>query len=281
LAEGVDYARALRRHRIPVRFRRAVVAAHGTDQVERVTVAKLRSDWTIARGSQRQQDVDAVCVGYGFVPSLELPLALGCATRPGHHGIPVVAADANLATTVPGLYVAGEATGVAGSAQALLEGRLAGLALATRTGHASPAAAGERLETYRQELARAQGFADAMHRVYPVADGWRTWLQPQTIVCRCEEVTYAKLQSAVGELGVTDARSAKLLARPGMGLCQGRICGTAVTSLLGTQGHEPTSLARRPIAVPIRLDVLAGSGGVSNMLLSGHAQEDGGPDAEE
>jgi thioredoxin reductase len=270
LAEGVDYARALRRHRIPVRFRRAVVAAQGTDRVEQVTVARLRPDWSIARGSQRQEDVDAVCVGYGFVPSLELPLALGCATRPGAHGIPVVAADANLATSVPGVYVAGEATGVAGSAQALLEGRLAGLALATRTGHLSPAAAGERLAAYRQERAKAQAFADAMHGVYPVADGWRTWLKPQTLVCRCEEVTYGKLTTAVEELGVTDARSAKLIARPGMGLCQGRICGTAVASLLGARppGGDPTSLAKRPIAVPVRLDVLAGPTEPSNMLLS-------------
>jgi thioredoxin reductase len=253
LAEGFDYAKALGRHRIPVHFRRAVVATSGTDKVERATVAKLRKDWTVLHGSERQYDVDAVCVGFGFVPSVELALALGSDTRTAPDGTVVVACDANLATTVPGLYVAGEVTGVAGSVQAGLEGQLAGLAVATHLGRRSAAQAGERLANLRRDRAKAQQFADALQQVYRVAPGWQSWLRQDTVICRCEEVTAGKLREAVEELDVTDARIAKLLARPGMGLCQGRICGYATSALTGGDAN----LARRPLAVPVTLEVMA------------------------
>ena len=51
------------------------------------------------------------------------------------------------------------------------------------------------------------------------------------MVCRCEEVTVGRLRE-VAELGADDARSAKLLARPGMGWCQGRVCGYATSCLM-------------------------------------------------
>jgi hypothetical protein len=84
-------------------------------------------------------------------------------------------------------------------------------------------------------------------------------------VCRCEEVSLARLLAAV-DLGADDARSAKLLARPGMGWCQGRICGAAVPAIVA--GHRrpgpgggdpdfPESAVSRPLAQPVPLEVLA------------------------
>ncbi|HEX8008476.1 MAG TPA: (2Fe-2S)-binding protein, partial [Trebonia sp.] len=99
---------------------------------------------------------------------------------------------------------------------------------------------------------RAWAFARLLHEVFPVRDGWRSWLRDDTIVCRCEEVPYRAIEDA-RELGATDARSIKLLARPGMGWCQGRMCGYAVARLAGEDPPPP----RRPIAQPISLQDLA------------------------
>jgi hypothetical protein len=57
-------------------------------------------------------------------------------------------------------------------------------------------------------------------------------------------------------------RSLKLSTRAGLGICQGRICGRSVETLLATQMGEgglldDASSDRRPIAVPIRLGELA------------------------
>jgi hypothetical protein len=58
--------------------------------------------------------------------------------------------------------------------------------------------------------------------------------------------------------GITDARSAKLLARPGMGWCQGRICGYATECLVAVAAgsapeHRPVE---RPVAVPVPLGLV-------------------------
>ncbi len=67
----------------------------------------------------------------------------------------------------------------------------------------------------------------------------------------------------MGELGATDARSVKLLARPGMGWCQGRICGYATAVLTAracgraVSRDDLTAFAHRPFATPVRLADLA------------------------
>jgi hypothetical protein len=100
--------------------------------------------------------------------------------------------------------------------------------------------------------ARWRAFGAALQRAYPVRPGWQGWLRDDTLVCRCEEVPLARVREAQ-DLGATDARSVKLLARPGMGWCQGRICGYAVSCLAG----EPPQPPRRPIAQPVTLGALS------------------------
>jgi D-hydroxyproline dehydrogenase subunit alpha len=161
-------------------------------------------------------------------------------------------------TSVPGVYAAGEITGVGGSALAVLEGELAGYA-----------AAGGALST--RELAQAtrrrdrlRAFADLMHTAHPVPAGWPSWLDGATLVCRCEEVPHDAVSHAVTELGATTGRAVKSLARPGMGWCQGRVCGypTATLTARGcdrrVSGDDLLAFAHRPLATPVRLADLAG-----------------------
>jgi hypothetical protein len=91
----------------------------------------------------------------------------------------------------------------------------------------------------------------AAHRPGP---GWPQWLTPDTEVCRCEEVSCARIREAVDELGAADARTVKLLTRAGMGWCQGRMCGPAVARLSGGGEGRPDS---RPLACPVPLAQLA------------------------
>lgn len=260
--EGAGYAAVLARHRIPYRTGHTVVAAHGDDRVEAVTVARLDRDW--ARVSERAVECDAVAIGYGFTPQLEIPLQLGCATRMDADGSLVIAVDAAQRTSVPGVYAAGETTGVGGAALSLAEGELAGLAAAeAAAGVPADPARVRRLLARRRRL---REFAAALHRAYPVRPGWMDRLRDDTLVCRCEEVTRGRLAEAA-RLGATDARSAKLLTRAGMGRCQGRVCGYATAWLAaGAGGRAPgpgdlSGTAGRPIAQPVRLRDLAGESG--------------------
>ena len=262
VADGARYAALLARHRVPVHLRHAVVAAHGRDRLEAVTVARLDPEWNVVRGTERRVACDTAAIGWGFAARLELALQAGCATAPGPDGTPAVAVDTWGRTSVPGVFAAGELTGVGGADLALLGGALAGAAAAAVAAGREPPAVHPVVAARR---ARLVAFAAAMHGAHPVCDGWTGWLGADTLVCRCEEVPASAVDDAVTELGASDARTVKLLTRAGMGWCQGRMCGEAVARLVARrtgQSLDPYADllggAARPVAVPVPLGVLAG-----------------------
>ncbi|MFD7625899.1 NAD(P)/FAD-dependent oxidoreductase [Streptomyces sp. NPDC059851] len=257
LAEGAVYGSALLHRHIRLLTRHAVTEAHGTDRVEAVTVARLDRDWRPLPGTARRIPCDAVAVGHGLVPQLELATALGCATRGAADGTVALELDALQRTSVPGIWSAGETGGVGGAQLALFEGEIAAHAVA---GRPVPAALVRR-------RARLRAFADAMGRAHRPGAGWTGWLRDDTDVCRCEEVPAGRIREAVADLGARDARTAKLLTRAGMGWCQGRMCGPAVAALACAAappgapgppcaggGPEPD---RRPLSCPVPLRHLA------------------------
>jgi hypothetical protein len=148
---------------------------------------------------------------------------------------------------------------------AVAEGLLAGAAAARSAGIGRPPPQREQARL-RRRRDRLRSFADAMHRAHPLPAGWVTGLAPDTVICRCEEVPYGTVAAALTHLGATDARTVKLLARPGMGWCQGRVCGEAIARLTAThRGREVTpedlaTFAGRPLAAPVRLADLAFGG---------------------
>jgi thioredoxin reductase len=260
LREAAGYAVTLARHRVPYLTGHAVVEARGEDRVSAVRVSDLERDWT-PRGPERVIACDTLAVGFGFVPQLELLTQLECATRIDCTGMLVVEVDAEQRTSVAGVFAAGEPTGVGGADLAVAEGTLAGDAAAAGLGRRG--ALDDRSRTVlRRRRSRLRAFAELLAVAHPVRDGWRAWTDGTTQVCRCEEVTVDEIGAAVG-LGARDARAVKLLARPGMGWCQGRVCGPAVASLSaalngrGPRADDLRGLAERPLAQPVALGALA------------------------
>ncbi|MFD0277316.1 NAD(P)/FAD-dependent oxidoreductase [Kitasatospora sp. NPDC127111] len=248
LVEGAGHGAALLRHGVRLRRRSAVVEAHGTDRVTAVTVARLDADWRPVPGTERRIECDALAVGHGLLPQIELATELGARTRTTADGAVALAVDARLRTSVPGLWAAGETCGVGGADLAIAEGELAAHAVA-----GAPVAT-----ALLRRRARLRAFAELMAAAHRPGPGWPEWLRPDTDVCRCEEVPAARIREAVDELGAGDARTVKLLTRAGMGWCQGRMCGPAVACLAG--GGEARADSR-PLSCPVPLAQLAASAG--------------------
>jgi len=231
-AEALGYGLSLLRHRIPYHTEQFVTAARGGDRLEAVTVGG------------RTVECDALAVGYGFTPQIELAMALGCETTLDGDGSLVVS------RAVPGVFVAGEITGVGGAVLAAVEGTLAGLA-------AADLPAPNRLLRKQESLRR---FASVMATIHPVP---ALECADDVVVCRCEGVTAGAIRAAVASSGAVDTRGAKLMARPGMGWCQGRVCGFATARLTaGALGRPVTAadlatFANRPIAQPVTLAELS------------------------
>ncbi|WP_298207700.1 FAD/NAD(P)-binding oxidoreductase [Acidovorax sp.] len=207
-----------------------VLEAQGTAQVQSVRLRKgLHAEETIA--------CDRVACGFGLVPNTELGQMLGCTLGgplSGGHGLAV---DAQMCTSVPGVYAAGECTGFGGSERALAQGAIAG--------HASAGQA-QQAQALHPQLARWEGFARTLQASFVLNDALKTLARPDTLVCRCEDVSYSAL---AGRQGWIDA---KLHTRCGMGACQGRICGAATQHLFGW-----TPAAPRHLLAPARIGTLA------------------------
>ena len=252
--ELAGFVASLARHRVPYMRRARVTRAHGTDHLEAITVSLVDPEWRAFPGTQREIQVDALAIGYGFTAQTDL---LGAAryVRGADGGIAVEVNDRQ-ETSVPGLFAVGETTGVGGVDLAAYEGLLAGAAAAERCGLVPALTARAETQT-RRRVRDLRRFATALHESFPVREGWRGDVEEGTLVCRCEEVPVSAVRQAM-TLGATDARSVKLMTRAGMGWCQGRVCGRIVDGLCGFDDLASlVGAATRPVAAPVPLGALA------------------------
>lgn len=260
LAEGIRHGAALARAGVRVMSHSAVTAVHGADRVEAVTVSRVDRDWRPVPGSGRTLVCDALAVGHGLTPQLELAVEIGCDTTAQADGSPALRLDARLRTSVGGVWAAGEPGGIGGVALALVEGELAAHAVAAEVRGGPLRETAGRVRSLRRARRAQRAFAELMGAVHRPGPGWRDWADDDTEVCRCEEVTAGRIRTAVTELGASDARTVKLFTRAGMGWCQGRTCGFAVHELARSDidaARAPTPDRRMP-ACPVLLSALAG-----------------------
>lgn len=201
-----------------------VRAAEGAGRVARAVVTDGAEERIFA--------CDVLACGYGLVPNLELPRLLGCAVERG-----AVVVDRDQRTSVPHVFAAGELCGIGGVDQALVTGAVAGLAAAGRP-------VPERLFLAAR---RESAFAGALAAAFALRDELRRLASAATVVCRCEDVPLGRLDPALG------ARQAKLSTRAGMGPCQGRVCGAALSFLHGWEAD-----AVRPPLKPVPVSALEG-----------------------
>lgn len=199
------------------------LSASGKDKLESITLRH--------RGKHLEVSCDYLACGFHLVPNVELAELLGCDVVNG-----AVTVDEFQQTSVSDVYCAGESTGIGGLELSIVEGEIAGLAVAANTDEA------RKLFPFRTKQRK---FADLLNRTFALRDELKTMVQPETIVCRCEDVTYDRLRAH------SSWRAAKLQTRCGMGPCQGRVCGGAVEFLLGWRAESV-----RPPVLPVRVESL-------------------------
>jgi NADPH-dependent 2,4-dienoyl-CoA reductase/sulfur reductase-like enzyme len=261
LREAQGYFATLLAHRVPIRFGQAVVEARGDGKVEEAVVARLdKRGHPLAEG-RRTVSVDAVLVNYGFIPSLQLPRLLGCDTRWDEAGACwVVSCDEDQRSSVPTVFAAGETTGIAGHRAAVAEGQIAGLNAAADLDLLDVRQLEGRLRKPLRDRARHQSFADHLKKTFRPRPGLYDLMTPDTVVCRCEEVTAANIQTIASEWNGS-LRAIKQCTRAGMGQCQGRICEAAVVQIAArASGRSPESVGRdtaRHQVKPVSLRALA------------------------
>lgn len=147
------HAAKIRRAGVPILVGHTVTRCLGTDQVEQVEIAAVDDHFRPIPGTEQLLDADTVCLAVGLNPMTELLWMAGCRfTYIGPFGGHVPLHSDRMETTVPGLYVAGDVTGVEEASSAMEEGRLAGISAAMGLGYLTEAQGEEKLSAVRARL---------------------------------------------------------------------------------------------------------------------------------
>jgi NADPH-dependent 2,4-dienoyl-CoA reductase/sulfur reductase-like enzyme len=217
--------------------------AIGKDLVEAVELSPVDKNWNVT-GAPRLIDATTLVLGYGFLPSTELARQAGCEMQwDSPKGGWVVAHDDRMQTSSPGIYVAGEPTGVAGAEQSRAEGTLAGAAIAEDLRLAKRAVATKEIAAARRKVRQAEHFSTVVQQMFePRREALAALATPETIVCRCEEITCGHIKEVLAENPqMSTASAVKLECRSGMGPCQGRYCEITVSSIVSVERGRPSS----------------------------------------
>lgn len=218
LLQGLQFK--LRLPGVPHRHGVWPVQAEGAAQVRRVTLTDGARTWT--------EDCDVLACGFGLVPNVELPLALGCRLKADF-----VEVDRLQQTSVANVLCAGEPTGIGGADCALIEGQIAGYAASGQ---------GSKAEALTGKRAAGQRFRTALAEAFALRAELKNLATDETLLCRCEDVAVGRVKQ------FHDWRNAKLQTRCGMGACQGRVCGAAAQVMLGWRMESV-----RPPVLPARV----------------------------
>jgi len=270
LLKGLRMMWQLRAARVPWFTQASEMKIEGTARAEGVVFS--------SGGRPRRIAADVVLLHHGVIPNTQLSRLM----RAEHVWDEVQLAwharvDEWGQTSLPGLRVAGDGAGVAGALAAEHCGTLAAIGAAHDLGRLSSVERDRRAGPVRRALSRQlriRPFLDALYR----PPQWINAPEADVIVCRCEEVTAARIRE-MARLGCQGPNQTKFFSRCGMGPCQGRICGNVVTQILASEiGRPAAEVGAYHIRAPLKPVPIAS---IVALTEFGHPTETAGVDTHE
>jgi sarcosine oxidase subunit alpha len=144
------HAAKLRRCGVPIQTSHSIKEVRGKNKVEGAVIVALDENWKPIKYSEEYIKCDTICLAVGLTPSTRLLAQIGA----NLHYIPeaggyVALHDEHMQTSVKGVYVAGDASGIEEASTAMIEGKIAGLAAAIQLGYSKDT---QLLKRYNDEL---------------------------------------------------------------------------------------------------------------------------------
>ncbi len=124
------HAAKIRRAGVPIYISHMIQEARGKKNVEKAVICKVNDKWQPIEGTEKILEVDTITIAAGLKPLIELAMMHECKCS----FVPLLGGwvplhDENMESTIPGIYLVGDVTGVEEANTALEEGRLAGTAI--------------------------------------------------------------------------------------------------------------------------------------------------------
>lgn len=113
---------------VPFYLSHTIIEAEGDEKVTGVTIGEVGPDWNIKPGTEKHFDVDTICLAVGLSPMSQLLKSVGCEMieDPKKGGV-VPKCNEYGETSIAGIYVAGDVSGIEEASSAMIEGRIAGV----------------------------------------------------------------------------------------------------------------------------------------------------------
>ena len=134
---GVHAAKVARTG-VPFYLSHTIKEVEGKDCVTGVTIAQVDDHFQFIPGTEKHFDVDTVCVAVGLSPMAQLLKMDGIEMDTSTGGF-VPKCDETGATSIPGIYAAGDVAGIEEASSAMIEGRMSGAAIAEFLGYTDAA----------------------------------------------------------------------------------------------------------------------------------------------
>jgi len=149
------HAAKLRRCGVPIFTRHSIKEVKGSDHVESAVIVELDENWQEIPGSEEIIACDTVCLAVGLTPSTRLLSQIGVQmnTIPEAGGY-VALHDEQMQTSIPGVFIAGDNSGIEEASTAMIEGKIAGVAAALKADKVQKREAKQSLMQFSNELAR-------------------------------------------------------------------------------------------------------------------------------
>lgn len=121
---------------VPFYLSHTIVEAEGDDCVKGVTIAEVDEKFRFIPGTEKHFDVDTICMAVGLSPMSQLLKMAGCRMEDNpKRGGQVPVCDEYGRTSLPGVFVAGDVSGIEEASSAMIEGRMAGFVAAEYLGY--------------------------------------------------------------------------------------------------------------------------------------------------
>lgn len=160
------HASKVRRMGVPIYTRYTVKEAIGKEYLEKAIICQLDHAWNAIENTEITLDVDVMCLSVGLTPLTDLLNQAQCKmVNIPELGGQTPVRDENYETTVKGIFVAGDVSGVEEASSAMVEGYLAGLCAANSIGYTHPNFDNLKLDYIQQLNALRSGPVGAKIRI--------------------------------------------------------------------------------------------------------------------
>lgn len=205
--------------------------------------------------NNKQIDIAAstVLLNEGVIPNLRLSQALNCEHEwyaPQRYWKPIL--DLWGQSSVDGISIAGDSSGIGGGPMATVKGHLAALDSAYKLRKIDASERDKLAVKHKRNLRNEGLIRPFLDRIFPPNRQTLVPTDNDTMVCRCEEITVGQIREAIAQ-GARHPAQIKGKTRAGMGPCQGRMCAATISEIIADScSLDITKIGAMRVRTPLK-----------------------------